>query len=207
MSIHSNPVVLLHGMGDTSAVFKRLRGWLEERGRTTYAPDLIPRGGGALLEELSRQTAGFIDQSVGRDQAIDLVGFSMGGLVARYYVQRLGGLARTSHLITISSPHRGTRMAFLSRTPGVRQMRPGSEFLKDLDRDSHVLKRVVFTSIWTPWDLMIIPASSSVAMEARSIRVHVAAHPLMLRSRTVFRLIEQSLTSGGARRGVPRQEL
>lgn len=76
-------------------------------------------------------------------------------------------------------------------------MRPDSLFLRDLNRDAGELRGVRFTSLWTPWDLMIFPPWSSVMAEARSIRVHVAAHPLMLRSERVMQLVEAALIDEG----------
>jgi len=100
--------------------------------------------------------------------------------VARYYVQRVAPLDRVERLVTVSSPpHAARGRGFLRNNKGARQMRPGSNFLKDLDEYRERLKRVRFTSIWNPLDLMIVPATSSVIAEARSVRVHVAAHPLI----------------------------
>jgi len=189
-----NPVVLLHGLGDTARLFDQLCDYLEQQGRETRRFNLIPRWGGVGLEELARQVASYVDATFPNGEKIDLIGFSMGGLVARYYLQRLAGLGRVSRLITISTPHRGTRIAYLHWNRGIRQMRPGSDFLQDLDRDSEKLKRIPFTSIWTPWDLMIVPAASSVIPEARTVRIAVLAHPLMVRDRRVLQIVEQALS-------------
>ena len=54
------------------------------------------------------------------------VGFSMGGLVSRYYVQRLGGLDHVDRLVTLSAPHNGSLLANLIANKGCREMRPGS---------------------------------------------------------------------------------
>ncbi len=190
-------VVLLHGLGDTSALFRaaatrpqeiRLRGYLEARGWTTHALDFLPNNGKAPLEDLARQVEAYVESTFARGEKIHLIGFSMGGIVARYYVQRLSGSSRVSRLITIGSPHRGTWTAMLLRRKGVKEMRPGSEFLRDLNRDP-----CQFTSIWTPWDLMIVPANSSVLPGLRAIRIHVAMHWLMVRDRRVFRAVENAL--------------
>jgi triacylglycerol lipase len=189
-----NPVVLLHGLGDTAALFDQLCKYLNQQGRQTYRFNLTPRWGAAGLEELARQVASYIETTFPNGEKIDLIGFSMGGLVARYYLQRLDGLDRVSRLITISTPHRGTRTAYLHWNRAIRQMRPGSDFLRDLNQDSHLLKRIPFTSIWTPWDLMIVPATSSIIPEARPIRIGVLAHPLMVRNQRVLQIVEQALS-------------
>jgi triacylglycerol lipase len=191
-----NPVVLIHGLGDTSLLFRHMIPWLQRKGLQAHALNLVPNNGDAGLDELAAQLADYIRAGFPPGQTIDLVGFSMGGLVARYYLQRLNGAERVERLITISSPHQGTWAAFVMRKPGVRQMRPGSEFLRDLNRDAAMLDRIRVTSIWTPFDLMIIPARSSEWAAGRSFRVNVAAHPLMVRDRRVLELVQQSLVEG-----------
>ncbi len=59
-------------------------------------------------------------------------------------------------------------------------MRPGSPFLRDLARDADALRRVHFVSLWTPLDLIILPARSSVVATGDCRRVWCAAHPLMV---------------------------
>ena len=193
--MNPNPVFLIHGIGDTGMIFSHMRLYLQRHGLVIFCPSLTPNNGASGLEDLASQLLVHVNANVGERSTIDLVGFSMGGLVARYYLQKLGGINRVGRLVTISTPHRGTQTALFLNTRGVRQMRPGSPFLLDLNGDVQVLNRVSFTSIWTPFDLMIVPAISSVLPVGRSIRVNVAAHPLMVRDRHVLRLVLDALDS------------
>lgn len=156
-----NPVVFVHGIWNTDAIFATLQAHLEREGWQVYAPNLTPNNGDAPLEKLAEQVASFINSTLGSHQPFDLVGFSMGGLIARYYVQRLGGLARIQRFVTVSAPHRGTMLGALSHRYGIRQMRPGSPFLEALNQDIHQLKSIQFSSLWTPFDLLILPPWSS----------------------------------------------
>ena len=75
-----------------------------------------------------------ICEASGSDQ-IHVIGHSLGGLIARYYVQRLGGDIRVRTLVTLGTPHSGTRVVPLANAhPIVRQMRPGSALLEELTR-------------------------------------------------------------------------
>ena len=71
---------------------------------------------------------------------IDVVGISMGGLIARAAAAGLetgasGRRLRIARLFTLGTPHRGARVArWLRPEPSVRSMAPGSEFLAALDR-------------------------------------------------------------------------
>ena len=145
-----NPVLLIHGIDDTDRLFRHIIPRLQGKGLQVHSLNLIPNNGDAGIDELARQLSVFVGTTVPAGQFVDLVGFSMGGLVARYYLQRLGGLERVKKFIAISSPHNGTWTAFLRRNPGGRQMRPGSDLLKDLNRDAAVLDRIQLTTIRTP---------------------------------------------------------
>jgi triacylglycerol lipase len=115
-----------------------------------------------------------------------MVGFSMGGLIARYYLQELEGARYFHQFFSISTPHHGSLLAFLSNNKGVKQMRPGSEFLCNLEQSTNRLSRLTCYSYWTPYDLMILPASSSVWKKAENIKVNVLCHPLMVRNQFVI---------------------
>lgn len=173
-----NPVFLVHGIIDRAYVFNSLRAFLEREGWTVYALDLIPNDGRARIEVLAQQLAEFIDRQVGRDQPIDVIGFSMGGLVSRYYVQRLGGLDRVDHFISICAPNHGTHLALLMPLfAGIRQMCPNSDFLNDLNRDAiDQLGQINYTSLWTPSDLMIIPADSARMPIGRNLPIPAKMH-------------------------------
>jgi len=188
------PVVLLHGIDDTQAKLERMARHLEQTtGCQTHSFNLIPNHGEAGLDNLAFQVVNYIETNIPKGERIDLVGFSMGGLVARYYVQRLRGIDRVRRLVTISSPHRGTMTGFLRPNIGARQMRPNSGFLRDLNRDLKMLDQCSFTSIWTPLDLMIIPANSSVLPCGRNIPIPVPGHAWMATDARVCAAVAESL--------------
>ncbi|MEH2362913.1 esterase/lipase family protein [Nostoc sp.] len=175
-----NPVLLIHGIDDTEAVFHKMRAYLIQRGWSVHTLNLVPNNGDLGLDELAKQVADYVSATFAPEQRLDLVGFSMGGIVSRYYIQRLGGINRVQRFITISSPHYGTVVAYGSWRPGCVQMRPDSIFLQDLNSDDVILGQLDFTSIWTPYDLMIVPANSSQMSVGREVIVPVALHPWML---------------------------
>ncbi|GAA6618920.1 esterase/lipase family protein [Scytonema sp. NUACC26] len=175
-----NPVVLVHGIFDTGRVFDRMIPYLKQRDFTLYDLDLVPNTGRIGLDDLAKQVAQYIEATFDPEQPIDLVGFSMGGIVSRYYIQKLGGINRVQRFITISSPHHGTWIAFCSPGAGCLQMRPDSPFLQDLNQNVAMLKQLDFTSIWTPYDLMIVPANSSQMPVGRNVIVPVLTHAWML---------------------------
>ncbi|MEQ8769902.1 MAG: thioesterase domain-containing protein [Phycisphaerales bacterium] len=69
-------------------------------------------------------------------ESFDLVGLSMGGLIARRVaaVVNAAGDRRVERVFTLGTPHRGSTLAErIAPTEAARQMRPGSEFLRALD--------------------------------------------------------------------------
>ncbi|MFK8186128.1 MAG: esterase/lipase family protein [Phormidesmis sp.] len=186
-----NPVVLVHGIWNTAGIFSALRAHLEREGWVVYALSMTPNNGDAPLEQLAQQVKAFVDECVGPQQPFDLIGFSMGGLVSRYYAQRLGGLAQVNRFITVSAPHNGTILGWFSHRYGVRQMRPGSPFISDLNQDIEQLKSVKFFSLWTPFDLLILPPKSSVVDEriGCTCRLKVPAHNRMIQDQQALERI------------------
>ncbi len=180
-------------MKDDSRKMARLARHLEATGRTVFACNLRPNLGQVPVEELASQLQAYLGTTLPGEERFDLVGFSMGGLVSRYYLQRLGGLGRVRRFVTISTPHRGSLMAYLVGNTGCRQMRPGSPFLKDLERDAALLEQAAFTSLWSPLDLIILPANSSVIPQARCHKIWCLAHPFMVSDRRCLRAVEEAL--------------
>jgi triacylglycerol lipase len=189
-----NPVLLIHGIGDDETCMTRMAGFLRADGWEVHAISLRPNWGQAGLEPLAGEIACYANREL-RGRKFDLVGFSMGGLVCRYYVQRLGGLARVDHFVTLSAPHRGSLWAWALPTEGCREMRPGSAFLRDLDSDADELRKVKFTSLYTPWDAVIVPSRSSIMPQARNVKVAVGSHPGMVLRRTSIRAVAEALRS------------
>ncbi|MFJ9663869.1 esterase/lipase family protein [Streptomyces sp. NPDC101219] len=156
------PVVLLHGFIDNRSVFLLLRRSLAQHGRQqieslNYSPltcdirtaaELL----GRHIEEVCARTG---------SRQVDVVGHSLGGLIARYYVQRLGGDARVRTLVTLGTPHSGTRVAPLANAhPIVRQMRPGSEVLKELTLPAPGC-RTHFVAFWSDLDHIMDPLETA----------------------------------------------
>lgn len=186
-------VVLVHGFLETGSPFKMMKQRLEKRGVRCMVAKLIPSDGSGGLERLAANLKRDIDAEFGPAAPISIVSFSMGGLVSRYYLQDLGGAARCENLITISSPHHGTRAAFFYPSKGAREMRPGSEFLRGLEQTEHRLGGMKVASYRTPMDLVILPPESSIWDRADNLEFRVPMHPLMLNSKPVIADIERRL--------------
>ncbi|MGW0709290.1 esterase/lipase family protein [Streptomyces sp. NPDC002643] len=156
------PVVLLHGFIDNRSVFVLLRRALDRDGgrhieSLNYSPltcdirtaaELL----GRHIEDICERTG---------QQRVDIVGHSLGGLIARYYVQRLGGDHRVRTLVTLGTPHSGTRAVPLANAhPIVRQMRPGSEVLEELNAPAPGCG-TRFVAFWSDFDQVMDPVETA----------------------------------------------
>ena len=194
LSAPRNPIVLVHGWLDRKSIFKSMIRFLEAEGWTVYAPNLIPNDGRAPLPELARQLKEFIKDTLPANTPFDLLGFSMGGLVTRYYLQRMGGNERVERYINVSAPNNGTLSAYSLPFAGIKQMRPQSEFLEDLNYDvESALEKIRVTWVWTPYDLMIFPADSTCLPIGREVKIPVLVHAWMLGDRRVIEAVAAAL--------------
>ncbi|MER6037757.1 MULTISPECIES: alpha/beta fold hydrolase [unclassified Streptomyces] len=175
------PVVLLHGFIDNRSVFVLLRRSLARSGRQrveslNYSPLTCDI---RIAAELLGRHVEEICERTGSTQ-VDIVGHSLGGLIARYYTQCLGGDLRVRTLVTLGTPHSGTRaMPLASAHPIVRQMRPGSEVIEELTRPAPGC-RTRFVSFWSDLDSVMDPLESACIdhpdLEVRNVRVTGIGH-------------------------------
>jgi triacylglycerol lipase len=86
-------------------------------------------------------------------------------------------------------------MGYFRWNMGAAQMRPQSSFLQDLNRDLDQLAALKVISIWTPFDLMIVPSNSSCLPIGRNITVPVLSHAGMITDPRSLAAIAQALTS------------
>ncbi|MEO5713009.1 MAG: alpha/beta fold hydrolase [Luteolibacter sp.] len=187
-------VVLVHGFLEMGNTYKMMKQHLEEKGFECFVPKMKPTDGRGGLDVVARNLKAEIDAKFGPEEPINIVAFSMGGVASRQYLQELGGAARCRNFITISSPHHGTRAAWLYPTKGAADMRPGSPFLLNLAKTEDRLGKMPVASYRTPMDLIILPPSSSIWDRADNMEFPVIMHPLMLNSRAVIDDVEKRLS-------------
>ena len=155
------PIILVHGLVDNRSIFTLLRRALRRRGfgrviTLNYSPlTQDVRSVARRLAELVERTC----EETGYER-VHVVGHSLGGLVARYYVQRLGGDVRVHTLCTLGTPHAGTSAAHLIPQKLVRQLRPGSDVLAELAEPAPGI-RTRFVAFWSDLDQLIVPKRSA----------------------------------------------
>ena len=174
------PIILVHGIVDNRSVFTMLRRGLHRRGfgrviSLNYSPltddvRVVADRLEALIERVCVET-GY--------ERVHVIGHSMGGFVARYFVQRMGGDARVHTLVTLGAPHQGTAVADLVPHPVTRQMRRDSDITRELAAPAPGC-RTRFVAIWSDLDHLIIPHTNARIehpdLNARNVLVGSVGH-------------------------------
>jgi pimeloyl-ACP methyl ester carboxylesterase len=198
----STPIILLHGYFHNRSAFVVMRRSLRKfgfRSVDTMNYNVI----GHDVQELAQQLSQHVDEVLERTEAthVHLIGHSLGGLVARYYIQKLGGHEKVHTCITLGTPHRGTHAAWVGRGKTARQLRPGSLLLRQLARSSRAMQ-VRFISFYSNLDSLVLPASNAKitepALRARNILVKDLGHLSLLISRPIIRSIAEALANPDA---------
>jgi triacylglycerol lipase len=153
------PIVLVHGILDNRSIFTLLRRGLHRRGfGSTYALNYSPLT--EDMRDVSERLGALVDQvcdETGHEQ-VHVIGHSLGGLIGRYFVQRLGGDERVHTLVTLGTPHGGTLPAHIVPLGLARQMRVRSDLIRQLNEPAPGC-RTRFLAFYSDIDQLVIPQS------------------------------------------------
>ncbi len=198
-------VLAVHGYFSNRGILRGVVRGLANRGvRPVHTFNF--RGVFASIDELAGQLAAQVDSLVraGGARSVVLVAHSMGGLVARAYLARHGA-GRVARLVTIASPHNGTRLARLGAGTNARQMRPGSDFLESLERlEGPMGPGCPVTSIYTVHDNLVSPQDTSRLPYARNVALAGVGHIAVLLDPRVHDLVAQEVRDAVAGGGSGR---
>lgn len=191
MSGNTHTVILVHGFTNNPTDFNF---WEKEllkeqimvytipyyRNETVYEP----------IERYAEVLATFLDEK-GFTGELTLIGFSMGGLVIRYYLQNLYNHSSVKNVFTVATPHYGSDLATIGAIGGIigdllskllrnkpllkksvtdtsiTQFSPLSPFIHKLNAYSPKVqknyRKINFVNLWLKNDIVIIPAGNAIA--------------------------------------------
>lgn len=158
----ATPILLVHGIVDNHSVFAVLQRALLRRGFSTigtFDDGLLTSDIPATARDLAQAIEELTTRS-GYDR-VHVIGHSLGGLIARYYVQRMGGDARVRTLVTLGTPHAGSRRASIGGIlPLARQLRPDSALITDLAQPAPGCT-TRFVAFYSDLDELIVPSENA----------------------------------------------
>ena len=165
-------VLFVHGFMAAGAVFDPMRAHVEassavETLKLTYGP--LER-----FEEIAARLGSLV-RLASRGRPVTIVGHSLGGILARWYVQELGGAldhgGPVDRLLTLASPHAGTRSARFAPGSLGAALRPGSTVIQTLRDGRQRVPSVKHIAVVAGRDRMISPPMSAAEIEDAELHV------------------------------------
>lgn len=196
------PIVLVHGYLCNAGIWYSL---LQALGRTTRRPIYTVNFNHHLLHSSIESYGHELELVIAkacRDnyaKEVDIVAHSMGGLVARYVTKQLNGLesgtSRVRRLITLGSPHHGTRLAHPFKKIAVvaQQMQLDGSWTETMDKGCEEAHTV---SIWSPHEEIVIPQRSAALKEAENHVLPGYGHMELIMKEESLNYVVLTLTQG-----------
>jgi len=155
------PVVLVHGYLCNHRIWDDIASDLRAQGHTVLAVNLEPLFTSidnyadtveAAVQDLCQHTGA---------TRVALVGHSMGGLAIRAWM-RAKGTHRVARVLTLGTPHAGTKIASGTHTPNGRQMLWQSPWLAALSASESDATRSLIRIAVTPQDNIVFPQRAQI---------------------------------------------
>ena len=180
------PIIVLHGYAMNRANFWALAMRLRTAGLgPVFGFEYWTLG---RIAAGAKQLGWFVDEV--REQTgageVDLVGHSMGGVVARYYVTLAGGDPVVNNVVTLGSPHAGTDLGKLGIGHPARELVLGSKLVQRLGA-APALSHAKLTTILSHQDALVPASLQPHITGADRIEYDDLGHVALLGSRRVAR--------------------
>ncbi|MFP4631933.1 MAG: esterase/lipase family protein [Halobacteriales archaeon] len=204
---NARPTVLVHGFADTwyTPWWSLLRRYLSSVGIDRVETVDVGNVPGTTVDS-PRTYAGTIGETIERlhddtGELVNVVAHSMGGLGTRWYVEKQGGNQHVDRLVTLSTPHQGTRASRLAGfTRGARDMTPTSDFILELNSGGPA-DGVDYTALWSKLDPATYPSRRAALPDtylgdnARNVLAGAYSHIEMVARKNVFNKYKTYLVS------------
>ncbi|MEF8848004.1 MAG: hypothetical protein V5A68_02605 [Candidatus Thermoplasmatota archaeon] len=197
-----DPVLLIHGYLDCywTPWWNKLSTYLVKEGYNRENIHIIDLGDNPfknvdspeIYAEILKKE--IVNISNSGDTKVDIIAHSMGGLTARWAIEKLNCSCMVDDLVTLGTPHQGSYVAyFVFNTPGGKDMIPVSEFLLDLN-DGDLSAGVEYTAVWGRLDEFVIPhryarisgEELNSVEKARNLCVGFYEHVQLVANKNVF---------------------
>lgn len=192
-------VVVLHGLFATAGALRPLRRAIERAAGVvtasfTYEP-------GCDVRTLSRRLGALLSAVPGHVR-IQLVGHSLGGIVARYYVQVDAGDPRVVQTISLGSPFHGTRVADFVPDFVARDVAQGARVLRVLEAHWQRGTSVPHLSVVASHDQLVSPTWSAAYPHGDVVIAQGRGHNALLFDKDVARVVTSTVEQRLSRRSL-----
>lgn len=189
------PVILIHGLYHNASGWFLYQWLLKRKGfRNTCAFEYSSacRSVDELVENLAQEI-----NELSRllpNQRVILIGHSLGGLVARIYVQDPKNAKKVAAVVTLGSPHRGTKLAVFGIGKLAKSLTYEGQLFRELEQNTES-SEVPRLAIYSPIDNMVLPNESLRLMQAgwSHLESFPVSHVAMLYHRPLAKLVIEYL--------------
>lgn len=169
------PVLLLHGLFNNRASWFWFKAFLRRQGFHNIATiNISSWHNEEVLTELVAKKVDELRHYLGVDK-VHLVGHSMGGIIARNYIQLRGGANKVDRCVILGSPHLGSKLTPFAFAPLSKVLVPGSDFLRRLN-SAPKPESVTLTNVYTLHDNMVLPNANSRLPWGTAIELNNIGH-------------------------------
>jgi triacylglycerol lipase len=183
------PVLFLHGLLHNTSTFAWIKqkmvsaGWRDFRAvNLSTTQHTIPQ-----LAEQTLETIHSMRREFGVAH-VDVVAHSMGGILARYVLQKMGNDGLVRKLITLGTPHQGTALSRYLMLSHLRELMPGSKTLLELESSPPLIKTQA-VAVYGSLDVMLWPRERAHWNGVRNIQLKGVGHAGLLFSKRVVQII------------------
>ena len=191
-----NPIIFVHGLYHNHTGWYLYLRWFRRWG-WSHAKAINLRGKFRSIHEFARILADEVEKVMAESQSdqVDLVGHSMGGLVIRSYLTEDHARAKIRRVVTLGSPHGGSKLAVLGLGQAAKEMIPGSTFLQSLSQGVQMPQGGGFYSIYTLVDNMVLPnESTKLAWDGvKNLETRIIDHVGLVFCKQTARLVRECL--------------
>jgi len=181
-------VVLVHGFFASAGVFRPMKRALAEHTGSSVAT--FTHAPGVGIDRIARSLKRLVDR-LPRHARVHLVGHSLGGVVARWYVQEHGGHTRVAQTISLGSPFGGTVRADPFPFLTGKELATSSPVLARLRARAHE-HDVPHTSIVGERDLVVVPSESAVFPRGDVVVLpHCGHNTLLFHTDSIRRVVDK----------------
>lgn len=191
-NIGETPILLLHGLFNNRASWFWFKRHLRSQGFNNIVT--INLSSWHNEETLTELVAKKIDEVRHRlkVEKVTLIGHSMGGIIARNYLQLRGGAGKIEQCVFLGSPHFGSKLAPFALTPLGRVLIPGSDFLTRLAAAPEP-KGVKITNLYSVRDNMVLPNHLAILPWGNNQPLDNLGHTSLLYRRPVLEAVSRAL--------------
>ncbi|UCG21941.1 MAG: hypothetical protein JSU80_05035 [Deltaproteobacteria bacterium] len=190
------PIIFVHGLYHNHTAWYLYLRWFRRWG-WSHMKAIKLKGKFRSINEFARILAEEVEKVMAETQSekVDLVGQSMGGLVIRSYLAEDSGRAKIRRVVTLGSPHRGSKLAVFGLGQAAKEMVPGSAFLESLNQGVQIPQDGRFYAIYTLVDNMVLPNESTKLTwdGVKNLETRIVNHVGLAYCKHTARLVKECL--------------